>query len=146
MNLANYFYRGHSWESAVIGGTYSVPRDTVASNNGDLIAANPLLITKWPGFERRATRTVLERSLPLLYQNKFYISIDWIARIQQEDQWQSTDPGEISALLEIPRSLGFTEKYPYDDFDPDWKSKFVDELDYLAKDGPDLETEEPSTS
>ena len=95
------------------------------------MAANALLIMKWPPFEYRGTGTSLERSPPLLYQNNFYIPMDWIARIQQEDEWQSTNPDDITALLVIPRSLGFTDKYPGDDFDPDWRSKFDDELNYL---------------
>lgn len=66
--------------------------------------------------------------------------MDWIARIQQDVEWQSTNPDDITALLVIPRTLGFTEQYEGDDFDPDWESKWVNELEYVRPEGPNLET------
>lgn len=129
-NLADLFCRGHSWESAVIGGTWSSTGEIVGYHIGDMLATNPLLIVEWPGFDHRGTQVSLERDLPPLYQNKYYIPMDWIARIQQEDQWQSTDPDYVSALLDIPKTLGFTQKYPLDDFDPNWESKYSNNMEY----------------
>lgn len=70
--------------------------------------------------------------------------MDWIARIQQDEEWQSSNPDDITALLVIPRTLGFTEEYEGDDFDPDWESKWVNELEYVRPEGPDFEPKESS--
>ena len=145
MDLVNCFYRGHSWESFVIGGVLSSRKGAAVSNKGDETAANPMVICKWPGFTR-GTNVSLERSLPLRFQNKFYIPMDWIARIQQDEEWQSPNPDDITALLVIPRTLGFTEEYEGDDFDPDWESKWVNELEYVRPEGPGFEPKESSAS
>lgn len=56
--------------------------------------------------------------------------MDWIARIQQEDEWLSNDPRHYATLLRTPKTLGFREVYPYDDFDPDWASDDSSNMDY----------------
>lgn len=82
----------------------------------------------------------MERALPFPFQNNFFIPMDWIVRIQQEQEWQSsTTPEEVVALLEIPKTLGYTEAFNGDDFDPDWKSKWVNELEYIRPEKADLE-------
>lgn len=72
--------------------------------------------------------------------------MDWITQIQQEKEWQSTNPDDITALLAIPRTLGFTESYDDDDYDPDWKSKWVNELEYIFPQGSNLEPKNPSSA
>lgn len=42
-------------------------------------------------------------------------------------------------MLEIPRTLGYTEGLRSDEYDPDWKSKWVNELEYIRPEGPNLE-------
>lgn len=64
--------------------------------------------------------------------------MDWIARIQQQEEWETQDQWEILqckepqyeaalsriiALLKIPYDRGFKEQYPFDDFDPNWESE-----------------------
>jgi hypothetical protein len=56
--------------------------------------------------------------------------MDWIARIQQDSQWQSDNLQHYTTLLRILKTLGFREQYPHDDFDPDWKSQDSSNMTY----------------
>ena len=147
MDLANISYSGHSWEGFVIGGTLSVRENkAVGSTSTDKLTANALVLSPWPDIGHRATAVSPERALPFPFQNNFFIPMDWIARIQQEEEWQSTIPEDIVALLEIPRTLGYTEEIKGNDYDPDWKSKWVNELEYIRPERASLEPKGPSSA
>lgn len=102
---------GHAWEQAVFGGrpAFLGPTD----------ACNPLIFGKWPtAFREPRPEFTLERRLPKKTHTFFFIPMNFVVTVQQQEFWQGpTD----RRTLKIPKRHGV--QIPGEGpFDPTWHS------------------------
>lgn len=109
---------GFAWEMAVFGGR-------IAEMKG--LAQYPLTFTKWPDF-LRADRSlaIYERRPPMKICNNFFLSMQWINMVQQQQFWdvEHVDP----KFLRYPKTIGWRDDYEWG-LESDWKSQYSSEAD-----------------